>query len=367
MLAVQIASGILVVVAIVTAWRLRSIIKGTATAEQKEKKEKLLGLILTIVSIILAALQFFVAPTIENNTINQISTTLNQTNTTLNQQIERITNIQGTVDIITNNGAIFNGPVEQVNVYGPQGGGSNQTPAETVEEPPLASIEQFETVESWPVGWSDSNGGRTAYTLDEINNGALDDAIVFNSISDGPIGHEFNFVGARENSGINEGRENVWNANSIQVEPGKTYYVRIFAHNNSAIATNIAHDVSERFVISDPKHVTGNDLDLAGFDSSNGYYGVAVHGYISSSNSNPAWYSDGVKFVSDRPFHLVYVPGTARFENNGIGNAENQGYRLSDDIMDDGVLIGYDKIDGNIPACYQYSSYTTILVMPVFD
>ena len=271
------------------------------------------------------------------------------------------------MDVITNNGMIFTDPVDQVNVYGPQGGGNNQSSASTVEETLPTTLDDIDTTDSWPVGWSDSNGGRRAYTIEEINNGVLDDAVVFNSISDGPIGHEFNFVGARENTGSNTGMENLWNANSIEVVEGKTYYVRIYAHNNSAIPTNVAHDVTERFVISEPKHVTGDDLNLVGFDSSNGYYGVAVHGYISSSNADPSWYADGVKFVSDRPFHLVYIPGTALFENNGIGNAEHQGYRLDDSIMGDGVLIGYNEIDGNIPACYQYSSYTTILVMPVFD
>ena len=51
------------------------------------------------------------------------------------------------------------------------------------------------------------------------------------------------------------------------------------------------------------------------------------------------------------------------------------GKPLSDDIVLkakengelDGQLIGFDALDGNVPGCYQYSSYITIRVKAVFD
>ena len=46
------------------------------------------------------------------------------------------------------------------------------------------------------MAWGDSAGGRTVYTLDEINAGKLGDTITFNSITNGKIGDERNFVGA---------------------------------------------------------------------------------------------------------------------------------------------------------------------------
>lgn len=214
-------------------------------------------------------------------------------------------------------------------------------------------VPDLETVDSFPVGWSDSNGGRTAYTLSEVDAGALDDAVVFNSISDGEIGHEFNFVGARVNNGE---PVKYWNANEIEVEAGQTYVVRLFAHNNSRIAENVATGVQITFSISDTKYVTEDKL-----------YEAAVHGYLRSSNSDPEWVSDGVKFTSDRPFRLVYIAGTALFENNDVGSIENGGYKLDNSVVGDWVTIGYDAMDGMVPACYQYSSVTTIKVMPVFD
>ena len=45
--------------------------------------------------------------------------------------------------------------------------------------------------------WGDSDNGRPSYTLDQINHGDLGDTITFNSISNGKIGDEKNFVGAK--------------------------------------------------------------------------------------------------------------------------------------------------------------------------
>ncbi len=240
----------------------------------------------------------------------------------------------------------------------------SQTPGIQAESPALTT--GYESVENFPVGWNDDVGGRTAYTLDEVNQGAIDGKIIFNSISDSVIGHEFNFVGARKNTGENKGSDNRWNGDEIVAEEGCTYLVRLYVHNNGRFSgEDIAEDVSIRFKITDTLNVTGNDVALDGFDSSTGYYGAAVYGYISVPNEEPSMYSDGVKFVSDRPFHLAYIPGTASFENNGIG--KKPGYRLDDNIIWNFIPIGYDEMDGRIPADYQYDSFSCITVTPVFD
>lgn len=348
----KVLAGILLIAVICLARAIIKLYRREEKTEEEEKKLKTNEVMLTVLSVVFTFLAFF---------------------------IPAATQIYNT-SIQNNYGTVINGPVE--NLYGPVGGGvvvqteeidsySEYEKVKKLEEleEELEGLEELEEVDSWPVGWSDSTAhGRKAYTLQEVNDGALDHQIVFNSISDGSFGHEFNFVGARENTGINAGSANTWNGNVIEAEKGKSYLVRIFAHNNSRLGLeDTAVNVSERFTISETKHVTGNDVDLKGFDSSNGYYAVAVHGYINVPDQEISRYRDGVKFVSNRPFHLEYIPGTARFENNGIGNAEHQGYRLSDEIMITDVLIGYDAMDGRIPACYQYSSFTCITVVPVFD
>lgn len=240
----------------------------------------------------------------------------------------------------------------------------SKTPGIQAEPPALTAV--YEIVEHFPVGWSDDVGGRTAYTLDEVNHGAIDGKIIFNSIIDSKIGHEFNFVGARKNTGENKGAGNLWNGNAIVAEKNCTYLVRLYVHNNGRFTgEDIAEDVSIRFKITDTLNVTGNDVALDGFDSSTGYYGAAVYGYISVPNEEPSMYSDGVKFVSDRPFHLEYIPGTALFQNTGIG--KKPGYRLDDNIIWNFIPIGYSEMDGRIPADYPYDSYSCITVTPVFD
>lgn len=206
--------------------------------------------------------------------------------------------------------------------------------------------------------WGDNGGGRPSYTYEQINQGVLGDKIVFNSISDGVTGDEKNFVGARENTGVSAGKDNVWDGNDITVENGKEYWVRLYVHNNSpkgmdAVAENV------RVAFNIPQK-SAKDIELNGF--------------INSSNATPSEYWDYVNFHSDTAFHLEYVYGSAILENNAIGKSvENGGtgaYHLSDDIVkaaSGGTLIGYDKIDGRIPGCDQYAAYVAIRVKVVYD
>lgn len=202
--------------------------------------------------------------------------------------------------------------------------------------------------------WGDNGGGRASYTVNQINSGVLGNRIVFNSISNSTIGDEKNFVGARENTGVNAGAANVWNGNDITVEDGKEYIVRLYVHNNSPKGTS---------AISRNTRVAFNLPTTSAKQ-------VQVNGYIFSDNATPSEYWDYVNFNANQAFHLEYVYGSALLENNGIG--ANGGYKLGDEIVtkaasENGVQIGYDKIDGNIPGCYEYASYVSIRVKAVFD
>lgn len=234
------------------------------------------------------------------------------------------------------------------------------------------------TVQSITVfAWGDSDGGRQTYSLQEVSEGALGDKITFNSIvitdSDyewhkntngteigkGTIKNELVFVGAREDTGINVGADNVWNGSEIAVEDGKIYLIRIYAHNNSLYGMDsVAEDTRVWFNVP-----TASDKT------------VRINGFISSSNASPTKYIDYVDFTSDVPFHLEYQYGSALLENGGIG--KGGGIQLSDNIVnaksasegepDGGVLIGYDALDGKVPGCYQYTNYVTIRVKVVYD
>lgn len=206
--------------------------------------------------------------------------------------------------------------------------------------------------------WGDNGNypdGRRSYTIDQINHGVLGNKIVFNSIKDSVIGDEKNFVGARENTGINAGANNVWNGNDITVEDGKEYLVRLYVHNNSPLGED-AVSRNTRVAFNVPTESSTS---------------LQVNGFIFSDNASPSEYWDYVNFNSDHIFHLEYVYGSAIIENNGIGSRKG-GYPLDDEIVTaakskNGVQIGYNKLDGNVPGCYQYASYITIKVKAVFD
>lgn len=225
------------------------------------------------------------------------------------------------------------------------------------------------SVTTW--AWGDNGDGRPSYTIEEINNGAIGatkrsdgenykesenypGTIVFNSISNSVIGDEKNFVGARECIVQADGRcnaansETIWNANEIDVKDDQTYVIRAYVHNNNPNGTDaVAENTRVEFVI--PEN-SGKEIE--------------VNGIINSSNATPSRYWDHVTFKSDNIFHLEYISGSALFENNAIGLG---GITLSDDVVNGGTLIGYDKLDGRIPGCYEYDGFVGIQVKVVYD
>ena len=197
--------------------------------------------------------------------------------------------------------------------------------------------------------WGDSNGGRASYTIDEINSGKLSNTIVFNSIKNNPnIGDEKNFVGIRENTGANKGIGNTWH-DSMKVEEGKTYLVRMYVHNNSpkglaAVAKNVVSTFNVPTTV-------GKSIE--------------VNGFIDSSNASPSRYWDNPIFTAHSNFYLSYVSGSALLENNGVG--KNGGVKLSDSIVTNaGAKIGYSSLNGEMPGCFEYAGYITIQVKPTF-
>ncbi len=217
--------------------------------------------------------------------------------------------------------------------------------------------------------WGDNGGGRPSYTIDEINslsaNGQWGNKIVFNSISDSVMGNEKNFVGAREYNGKNvTNAPTVWNGNDITVKNGQEYIIRLYVHNNNPNGmAGVSHNTRVAFDIPEESSTQ-----------------IQVNGFIFSDNATPSQYWDYVNFNSDQAFHLEYVYGSALLENNAIGAYtydENGvvisgGQKLGDEIVtkaasEHGVQIGYDKLDGEVPGCYQYANYITIRVKAVFD
>ena len=164
------------------------------------------------------------------------------------------------------------------------------------------------------------------------------DYITFNSITNNPVigGDEKDFVGIRE-----VGSNAKW-TNNMKVQNGKEYYVRMYVHNNAASNLNL---VAENVVAK---------LNVPTTTAKN----VTVQGQISASNAKPNTVWDEATFSSDNDFNLAYVAGSALFENNGMGTT-----KLQDSIVNNtGAKLGYDKLDGKIPGCFQYAGYVTVKV-----
>lgn len=231
----------------------------------------------------------------------------------------------------------------------------------------LVSIAIFVDILYEPIisfAWGDSNGGRPSYSLQDVNEGKLGDKIVFNSITikdtdyawykntydkDLPAGiftYEKNYVGAREDTDTSS----IWYDNDIQVEDGGQYIIRLYVQNNNPN--------SEKAVAKNTKVYFNIPTESS--------TQIKVNGYIHADNADPTDYVDYINFNSDHMFHLEYIYNSALIENNGAVNNTT----LSDNIVSpstDGVLIGYDALDGNIPGGDQYISYITIKVRAVFD
>ena len=168
------------------------------------------------------------------------------------------------------------------------------------------------------------------------------DHIVFNSIVDNPTlgGNEQDFVGIRE-----VGTSNAW-SNSVQAKPGKEYYVRMYVHNNAA---------------SNLKLVAQNVVAKLNVPT-NTAKSITLQGQVSASNATPATVWDEATLKSDRDFNLAYVAGSATYTSNKLN-----GVALPDSIVTNtGAKLGYDKLDGNIPGCFEYSGYVTLKVKPQF-
>jgi len=167
--------------------------------------------------------------------------------------------------------------------------------------------------------------------------------VTFNSITDNPnIGDERNFVGIRE-----VGAANVW-YDDVTVQPGKEYLVRMYVHNNAADNLNlVAENVTAKFNLP-----------------TNTAKSLQVNGFLNSSNATPTEVYDHARFNSTSDFNLAYVGGSLKFENNVFGP---NGTPLPESIFTStGAKLGYDKLDGKIPGCFQYAGYVTFKVRPQF-
>ncbi len=170
------------------------------------------------------------------------------------------------------------------------------------------------------------------------------DYVTFNSFTDVPnIGDERNFVTGK----INNAPDGFYDP-MYQVRDGNEILVRVYVHNNADASLNSAENGA--------KGVAKNTKVRAEIPT-----GLATaqqaKAYITADNAQPKSIYDTLDVTANYPIELDYVEGSAHLDSNFVNDLP-----LSDDIVKGGVLIGDDKLDGNIPGCFEYVALVTFKV-----
>ena len=165
------------------------------------------------------------------------------------------------------------------------------------------------------------------------------DKVVFNSFTGVPnIGDERDFLHGKI-SGASGGF-----TDPVNVSNGDEVLVRVYVHNNADKSLNESGEgvaKNTRVRVELPTGFT-NSQDLKG--------------YVSADNATPEVVTDNMTLNSAEKFGVDYVEGSATIKTNQMDRA------VSDDIVDDGVLIGDDKLDGELKGCFEYVALVTFKV-----
>ena len=167
------------------------------------------------------------------------------------------------------------------------------------------------------------------------------DHVTFNSITNNPKhGDERNFVQIREAGGTF--------GENVQIQPGKTYDVYVFYHNNYRDHTEseqerlngkgVARDTTMR--VQMPASVKAGEK-------------ARFTGVISASNAQPSQVWDEAYGTATSDVALRYVPNSAKITNNGATN----GSAMPNSLFTTGAYLGFNNMDGNLPGCNEFSGY----------
>ena len=166
--------------------------------------------------------------------------------------------------------------------------------------------------------------------------------VTFNSITNNPAyGDERNFIRLKE-AGLPDSAY----ADDTKVAPGKEYVAYIYFHNNASITFNdAAHNFSG--IARNSKIRVAMPTSLKAGER------TGMTAYASADNANPAAVYDDTFMTATRDVQFKYIAGSATVHSKGAID----GQKISDSLISDGALIGYDKLDGNLPGCNEFSGY----------
>lgn len=199
---------------------------------------------------------------------------------------------------------------------------------------PIANIAPVSAAEEVKTPWGPE---RKLFTWDDPATYAT-----FNSITNNPeIGDERDFVRIRE---IND---HGTYGDEVTLEPGHTYEVYIYYHNNAD-----GHEVGKTAIgIADGAAVKSSFPATVKKGEK-----ATVTGTVFANDTDPLAVWDGAYMMPSEDLYLRYVPGTAIIHNGGELNGKGIG---PDYLFGEGALIGYNQFSGILPGCNQYAGYIT--------
>lgn len=172
----------------------------------------------------------------------------------------------------------------------------------------------------------------------------------FNSIKDNEaIGDERNFVRIRE-AGTDQTYQD-----EIEIVPGKEYEVYIYYHNDAASDTNASGygmATNTRVASAYPTTVNSGERGMVS--------GIITWSYVTPEDPNNAkegkvWDEAYVTTKSEN-VKLRYKIGTAIIHNSGAANGSVLPSNL---FTEAGTPIGFNKLEGVLPGCAEYSGHIT--------
>ncbi len=171
--------------------------------------------------------------------------------------------------------------------------------------------------------------------------------VTFNSITNNPKhGDERNFVLIRNFT------DNADFSDNTKLVPGKEYEVYVYYHNNAADALN-TKEYDYKGIAKDTFMKVQMPATVAAGSK------ARVTGTVGASNAQPKSVWDEAYGANDTngTVALRYVPNSARITSAGAVNG--QSIDLNKLTSTSGALLGYDKLDGKLPGCMQYTGYVT--------
>ncbi len=146
---------------------------------------------------------------------------------------------------------------------------------------------------------------------------------------------------------------------------GHYYMVKMLVHNNASSNLNLV----------------AKDTNIGAYIDKAYSKAITIQTDINASNcgantkgnkGSECWFWDEAYIKAadddDNQYKATYVPDSLRYYNNAKLFSSDSGFTFTDDnddsnlLKSQGVKIGYDKMDGNIPGCSQYMGFATFIV-----